>query len=252
MKIKLTLIAALIAAFALVLAACPSGSGADKSQNATVWPDFSNAQKLDIDTPFPDPANTGFMAYQWAFTNDGENDEDFGAPYNTKTFKESTYLIIASKGGGLPVGSGTTYTTQFNSAGIKAIKFKVDGTNDNWANTSYFTLNFQPRFDDVNTQMITIPHSLNEIVYFVYDLSAFDSTRNAVNNRTDGSKSQIVFKIDWGADVKALGQYQAYITSANLTQGAGVSMKVNGGTSSLVDGAALGWITKNTGLTPAQ
>ena len=241
MKKQLWLTAAVLTAFVLLFAACDDGDGPGPGDNTDQWPEFSNAQKLNVDQ-FPSKNNPELTTTQWKFYHPGgEEDEDFGAPHNPKTFKNSTYLLIASVGGGKAINSDNNPRTEFNANGFDAIKFKVDAANDSWA-SDYISMTFQPQ---VNTEwLIPFQHDAVEIVYFVYDLSVYIPNLGDINN----TNSEIVFKIDWEPAEKALGKYQAYITSANLTQGSGYEMKNDSADSTIDHNTPLGWITKNPGL----
>ena len=247
MKKMLWLFAVLAAVFALFLA-CKGGGDDDSTVDMTdQWPNFSNAYKLER-TQF-EKAGEGFIT-EWGFKG-AADDEDFGAPQNTKTFLSSKFIIIATVGGGVIGGPSGSPKTEFNPLGYEPIKFKVDAANllanGDWDNATYVENTFRLKATNTQDWIVSFPHSEDETVFFVYDLNNFNTKFGGINN----TNSQIVFKIAWGPDEKSLGQYQAYITDAALTRGLGIEIKNDSSDTNLADGVSLGWITKNTGLTPA-
>ena len=242
MKKKLFFAGAVLAAFALMLTACGKGDSG-KIEDAE-WPDFSNAQKLEVEH-FPSNDNPGMTATEWKFSHPGgAEDEDYGAPANTKTFKNSTYLLIATMGGGKVGGTGNSAKTEFHQPGFHAVKFKVDGGNTS-AWLDYVENTIRPQKN--TAEIIPFPHEEDEIIYFVYDLSIYQPSLSVINN-TD---SAIVFKIAWEEEEKSLGQYQAYITSASLTRGTGYELKNDSTDTLLPHDTVLGWVTRDPGLTLA-
>ena len=251
MKKQLWLALAVFTAFALLFIACKDGGGGTGPVDMTdQWPNFTNAQKLEVDQ-FGSTNYPGLLMTQWKFYHPGGSEnEDFGAPHNPKTFKNSKYLIIASVGGGKHNNSTTAPATMFDENGFDAVLFQVGaGNGANWSD--YVKMVFQPRANEIS-YIIPFEHTAEEIVYFVYDLSVYIPSLTAINI----TNSEIVFKVEYEPAEKALGQYQAYITSANLTKGASDTEMKNDALASGVVGVAndvsLGWITQNPGLTPAQ
>jgi len=247
MKKKLLMVMVMFAVFALLFTACPDGDKGGGGEPPE-WPDFANAFKLER-TQFMKEGE-GFIT-EWGFKHEGVENEDFGAPHNSKTFLTSKFLIIATKGGGTVGGSPNDPKTEFNQNGFEPIKFKVDAANGNWEQ-DYVENTFRLKPTDVPNWIVAFPHIEEEIIYFVYKLDNFITSFSNINK----TNSRIVFKIAWGPDEKSLGFYQAYITSADLTQGSGGvlihNQGNNAGDTTLADGVSLGWITRDTGLTPAQ
>ena len=243
MKKKLLMVMVMFTVFALLFTACPDG-GKSGGGEPPEWPDFSNAFKLEKTQFYKD--GEGDIT-EWGFKHEGVENEDFGAPHNSKTFLTSKFLIIATKGGGKVGGPAGNQKTEFNPNGFEPIKFKVDAANGNWEQ-GYVENTFRLKPTDEPNWIVAFPHTEDEIIYFVYKLDNFIPSFNNINK----TNSRIVFKIAWGPDEKSLGFYQAYITSADLTQGNGVEIRNHAGDTTLADGVSLGWITRNTGLTPAN
>jgi hypothetical protein len=243
-----------LAAIALLCTACPDGSGSKNNQTGKDnWPDFENAYKLEVTQFVSSTPGEGFVT-EWGFKHPGgAEDADFGAPHNPKTFLSSKYLLIATVGGGKVGGTPNNPKTEFNPNGFEPIKFKVDAANlqanGSWDNSTWAENTFRLKPTDEPNWIVSFPHEIDEIIYFVYDLGNFIPRFSSINT----TQSQIVFKIAWGPDEKSLGLYQAYITDANLSQGsAGVVIRNHAGDTTLADNVPLGWITRNPGLILAQ
>jgi len=218
--------------------ACGEGSGNGPGDMTDNWPNFTNAVKLEAPERFE---NEHGPQIQWGFKH------NLDAPHDVNTFLNSKFLLIASVGGGRYVTpTGEPPKTDYDPAGFSSVKYKVDGTPNNATWDPYIENTFQAKVNE--NWIIPFPHEADDIVYFVYDLSIF-RVKNEITS--SASAPEIVVKFDYIPSEKALGQYQAYLTNADLTRGQGLELRNDGSDTKLDDNIVLGWVTKNPGLTPA-
>ena len=267
MKKKLWLMAvAAFAAFALLFTACPGGGGGE-SDPLEFPPRFLDAQMLTVqyfDNMHANPPY-GTVRHQWQFAHwgAGVDDEDNPPePHRPRTLLNSTFLIIASRGGGDVVGiADNEPATQFNGSGFQSVAFKVDATNTVPVWGHYVSRTFVPQ-EAFGIGRIPFEHRSDEIVFFVFDLEPLTAhLRHTSGFGTMGTLeinyegSEIVIPIEWDGMIYVFGEFQAYITSANLTMGGPGSGDVEirndpfGG--STAPAGRIGWITRHIGLTPA-
>jgi len=231
--------AAVFTVFVLFLTACGEGTGNGPGDMTDSWPNFTNAVKLEKPEKFD---NEHGPQIQWGFKFDGD------APHDVNSFQSSKFFIIASVGGGkyeTPPPPAAALTL-FDPNGFSSMKFKVDGTTDRSTWSHFISDQFQAKVNE--NWIIPFPHEIDDIVYFVYDLSIFKVMNEITSS---ASAPEIVFKFDNVPGEKLFGQYQAYITSASLTRGQGFELRNDAGDTNIADNTVLGWVTKNPGLTPA-
>lgn len=159
------------------------------------------------------------------------------APHDIQTFLNAKYLVITSVGGGRSKDylGDDNYVTEYSANGFEEIQFFVDSANNDWADDySRATLKYKVNDGEGGDWLIQFAHSQTETVYFIYDISAFSWSLDAITD-TD---SDIVFKFSWAPAAKILGEYAAYITDIDLTKN-GTAME------DAWDGPDLGWITLN-------
>jgi len=246
MKKKLLLVAAVFAAFAFLFAACDNGT----TTNSPV-PDLNAQQLGKLQGSGIDNDN-----YRWVFSASGT------APDNSATFMGAKYLVIATAGGGKI--DTVNNVLQFTGDGFEPIEMEIAGQGTTW--DSWATTRVKPQ---ATNWIVPFTHTATDIVYFVYDLSAFNGL--IFSQFTDPSATNIEIRFTWGVAVLALGDYKAYLTSEDLSSGASAAgntllkMDMSNYASSgqalddpsllswlLPDGTVYGWITKTipAGLLP--
>jgi hypothetical protein len=204
------------------------GSGRVNINHAGVSLLSPNAWELDV----LQGTGGGGDNKRWVFAAEGE------APHDAETYVNSKFLVIATVGGGR-IADGTTLDP--TTAGYEAIEIEFAGQGTDWG-TGWATTRVKPQTEN---WIVPFVHTVEETVYFVYDLGAFEDLELGEFTADDNFEVRFV----WDVAVLALGEYKAYLTDANLVQASGdAPLKMDNSANEdwlIPNNTVFGWITKN-------